>query len=301
MIIVNCNLCGRNDYEVRFPATADGDTLRVDAFRCTHSGYGHHPQIVECRHCELVYASPRWPTDDVLNAYTAVQDKTYLAERLGRELTFRRHLRSMERIIGPAEGRALLDVGAYIGVFVEAAAAAGWQAHGVEPSQWAAAEAQRLGLDVQVGTLETLDLPAQSFDVVTLWDVIEHLADPAVELDRSRRVLRPGGWLVVHTMDIDAPIARLMGRRWPWLMDMHLYYFSQQTLRRMLTEHGFEVVWDGAQGRYLSLGYLASRVGGISPVLGRMAQTTVNGLSLSHAAVPINFGDLRTFISRRRD
>lgn len=301
MIIVNCNLCGRNDYEVRFPATADGNTLRVDAFRCTHSGYGHHPQIVECRHCGLVYASPRWSPDDVLSAYTAVQDKTYIEERLGRELTFRRHLHSMERIVGPAEGRALLDVGAYIGVFVEAAAAAGWRAQGVEPSQWAATEAQRHGLDVQVGTLETLDLPARSFDVVTLWDVIEHLADPAAELDRARRLLRPGGWLVVHTMDIDAPIARLMGRRWPWLMDMHLYYFSKQTLRRMLTEHGFDVAWDGAQGRYLSLGYLASRVAGISPTLGRLATAAVNGLSLSHAAVPINFGDLRTFISRRAD
>jgi len=301
MIKVNCNLCGRDDYEVRFPATADGDALRVDAFRCTHSGYGHHPQIVECRHCGLVYANPRWATDDVINAYTAVQDETYVDERLGREITFRHHLRDMERIIGPAGGRALLDVGAYIGVFVEMAAAAGWQAQGVEPSEWAAAEARRRGLDVSIGTLDTVDVPAESFDVVTLWDVIEHLADPAAELDRARTVLRPGGWLVVHTMDIDALIARLMGRRWPWLMDMHLYYFGKHTLGRLLTEHGYEVVWDGAQGRYLRLGYLASRVEGMSPALGRLTQAAVSGLGLRHAAVPINLGDLRTFISRRVD
>lgn len=299
MIKVNCNLCGRDEYEVRFPATADGNTLRVDAFRCTHSGYGHHPQIVECRHCGLVYANPRWSADDVMDAYSAVQDETYVEERLGRELTFRRHLRDMERVTGPAEGRALLDVGAYIGVFVEMAADAGWQAQGIEPSEWAAAEAQRRGLDVRVGTLDTVTLSEGSFDVITMWDVIEHLADPAAEIEKVRKLLRPGGWLVVHTMDIDAPLSRIAGRRWPWLMDMHLYYFSKGTLRRMLSEQGYNVVWDGAQGRYLSLGYLASRVAGMNAALGRLTQAMVNALGLRQSAILINFGDLRTFISQR--
>lgn len=299
MIKVNCNLCGRDDYRVRFPITAEGNVLQVDAFRCTHSGYGHHGQIVECRNCGLVYTNPRWPAEDVLDAYTAVQDETYVEERVGREITFRHHLRNIERITGPAAGRALLDVGAYIGVFVETALAAGWQARGIEPSEWAAAEAQRRGLDVQLGTLETSGLPSESFDVVTLWDVIEHLSDPAAELERARQLLRPGGWLVVHTMDIDAPIARLMGRRWPWLMDMHLYFFSARTLARMLSEHGYEVVWHKTQGRYLSLGYLASRVEGMQPGLGRVVRAAVRGFGWQHAAIPVNTGDLRTFISRR--
>ena len=284
---------------MRFPATADGNVLRVDAFRCTHSGYGHHPQIVECRHCGLVYANPRWAADDVVSAYSAVEDNTYVEERLGRELTFRHHLRDMERITGPAAGRALLDVGAYIGVFVEMAADAGWQAQGVEPSEWAVAEAQRRGLDLRVGTLDSVDLAEESFDVITLWDVIEHLTDPAAELEKVRRLLRPGGWLVIHTMDIDSALARIAGRRWPWLMDMHLYYFGKRTLRRMLSEHGYNVLWDGAQGRYLTLGYLASRVAGMNATLGRLAHALVGRLGLSHSAIPVNFGDLRTFISQR--
>jgi SAM-dependent methyltransferase len=299
MITVNCNLCGRDDYRVRFPATTDGDAPRVDAFRCTHAGYGYHPQIVECRYCGLVYANPRWPPDVVLGAYAAVEDETYVEERLGRELTFRHHLRAMERVIGPAAGRSLLDVGAYIGVFVETAVASGWRAQGIEPSAWAAAEARRRGLDVWPGTLASTHWRPESFDVITLWDVIEHLTDPAAELERARRLLRPGGWLVVHTMDIDAPIARLMGRRWPWLMDMHLYYFSDRTMGRMLADHGYGVVWRGAQGRYLRLGYLTSRVAGLQAGLGRAARGVVDALGLREAAIPVNFGDLRTYISRR--
>jgi 2-polyprenyl-3-methyl-5-hydroxy-6-metoxy-1,4-benzoquinol methylase len=299
MITVNCNLCGRDGYRVRFPATTDGDAPRVDAYRCTHPGYGHHARIVQCCHCGLVYANPRWPADAILDAYAAVEDATYVEERLGRELTFRHHLRDLEQVIGPAGGRALLDVGAYIGVFVEVAAAAGWRARGIEPSEWATAEARRRGLDVQVGTLATAGLAEASFDVITLWDVIEHMADPAAELACARHLLRPGGWLVIHTMDIDAPVARLMGKRWPWLMDMHLYYFSRRTLGQMLAEHGYEVVRQEPQGRYLRLGYLASRVAGVQPQLGRLAHAAISRLGLREAAIPVNFGDLRTFLSRR--
>lgn len=299
MITVTCNLCGRDDYRVRFPATADAAVPRVDAFRCTHSGYGHHPQVVQCRHCGLVYSNPRWPPDTVLDAYTAVEDEVYVEERHGRELTFRHHLRQLERIIGPAGGRRLLDVGAYIGVFVEVAAAAGWQAEGVEPSLWAAAAARQRGLAVHTGTLATAGLAEGSFDVVTMWDVIEHLPDPAAELERARCLLRPGGWLIVHTMDFGAPIARLMGGRWPWLMDMHLYYFDRRTLRALHERHGYRVVWQGAQGRYLRLGYLASRVGGVSGGLGRLAGGVVERLGLREVAVPVTFGDLMTIVSRR--
>jgi hypothetical protein len=138
-------------------------------------------------------------------------------------------------------------------------------------------------------------------DVVTMWDVIEHLADPAAELRRARTLLRPGGWLVVHTMDIGAPVARLMGGRWPWLMDMHLYFFSRRTLSRMLVESGYEVVWQGAQGRSLRLGYLASRVQGLHAGLGGVARAVVRRLGLRETAIPINLGDLRTFICRRVD
>jgi SAM-dependent methyltransferase len=228
-----------------------------------------------------------------------VEDETYVEERLGREITFRRHLKQMERVIGPAGGRKLLDVGAYIGVFVEIAGAGGWQAQGIEPSEWAVAEARKCGLDVRAGTLETAGFPEASFDVITLWDVIEHLADPAAELRRASALLRPGGWLVVHTMDIEAPFARLMGDRWPWLMDMHLYYFGRQTLSRMIAESGYQVVWQGAQGRSLRLGYLASRVEGLNATAGRAARRLIDTLGWRKAAIPVNFGDLRTFISRR--
>ncbi|HZD10055.1 MAG TPA: class I SAM-dependent methyltransferase [Candidatus Binatia bacterium] len=298
---VNCSLCGRDDWQVRFPETLNGsDALDLGAFRCTSSSYGQHPQIVQCRSCGYVYANPRWVSSELFEAYVAVQDETYVRERAGRELTFRRHLQSLHRFTGAPEGRRLLDVGAYIGVFVEVASAAGWRACGVEPSQWAVSVAQRRGLPVVQGTLESLGAEQGTLDVVTMWDVIEHVDDPPAELAQAYRLLKPGGVIAVHTMDVESLFARLMGRRWPWLMDMHIHYFSPRTLSQMLQKEGFEVLESGPQGRYLRLGYLASRLQGLNATAGGWLRQLIARAGLEKVAIPVNFGDLFTVFARRK-
>ena len=243
MIDVYCNLCGADDYLVRFPATIKPEEqIQVDAFSCTNPGYGHHAQIVQCRQCGYVYANPRWDGEEILEAYTAVTDETYVQERAGRELTFQKHLRAMEKHVGMANGRSLLDVGAYIGVFVETAGAAGWQACGVEPSEWASEVAQRQGLHVIHGTQDVPELAGKQFDVVTMWDVIEHVSSPSRELALAYDILKPGGVVAVHTMDVGSAFAKVMGRRWPWLMDMHIHYFDRKSLPEMLEKLGYRVV-----------------------------------------------------------
>lgn len=297
---VCCNLCGAEDSAVRYPSTArqagDGDWR---AFRCTYSGYGRHHTIVECQQCGLVYTDPRPDGHDIVKTYQAVEDPLYLEEREGRVLTFEHHLKPLERLTGPPNGRPLLDVGCYTGIFVEIAARHGWDAWGVEPSQWAVEHAHTRGLHVVQGTLDTADLPEAHFDVVTMWDVIEHVADPRETLQQAHRLLRPNGLLVVHTIDIDSSFAQLMGARWPWLMEMHLYYFSRRTLRAMLEKCGFQVLSDRPQGRYLRLGYLMSRVSALMPAIGRPAEWLVTRLGLRRLAVPVNLGDLFTAYARK--
>lgn len=297
---VSCDLCGADDWFIRFPKTevAEGQ-LDVSAFRCTHDGYGSHTQIVQCNACGYVYANPRWEDAELMDAYIAVEDDTYVHERVGREKTFAKHLEKLESFVGPGNGRALLDVGAYIGVFVEQAISRGWDAVGVEPSHWAAEISHLSKIPVYEGTLEADELVGKLFDVVTMWDVIEHVSRPSSELTKIMNMLKPGGMVVVHTMDIDSLTARVMGSRWPWLMDMHIHYFGRKTLTKMLEDNGYEVIWVGAQGRYLSLGYVASRIGGISQPIGRFCSWIVEKLSMAEMTVPINLGDLMTAFARK--
>ena len=294
MEYVTCNLCGHDDTRVRFPSTLPEGTppQNVEAFRCTSPGYGRHHTIVKCQNCGLIYTNPRFTGEEILDSYVAVEDPLYLEERDGRVLTFERHLRPLEKIKAPPG--QLVDVGAYTGVFVEIAAQHGWDAFGVEPSHWAVEQARERGLHMIEGTLANSGLADNSLDVVTMWDVIEHVPNPFGEMQQAERLLKPGGLLVVHTMDIDSGFARLMGGRWPWLMEMHIYYFSRRTLKHLLEKAGFTVIGIEPQGRYLRLGYFATRIGGFSPLLGRLLSKVFRVLRVNEMPVPLNFGDLVT-------
>jgi len=297
-----CNLCGSNDAVLLYRSTLRRQPDRphnVEALQCTNAGYGIHGPVVKCQRCGLVYINPRPNSSDVLHDYEDVVDELYVEERDGRVLTFRQHLRPLQRIAGRPDGKRLLDVGCHIGVFVDVAQQHGWDAWGVEPSHWAAEQAQAAGLKVVNGTLATSGFPDASFDVITLWDVIEHVPNPKRELLQVHRLLKPRGVVVIHTIDIESPFARIMGHRWPWLMEMHLYYFSPRTLRRMVEEIGFEVIHSSPQGRYLRLGYLISRLQGYSRPLYRLLDAIVTRLNLRGIAVSINLGDLFTMYARK--
>jgi 2-polyprenyl-3-methyl-5-hydroxy-6-metoxy-1,4-benzoquinol methylase len=299
MIEVNCNLCGSNDWRVLFPATSRlGAGFDASTFRCTNSGYGSHAQIVRCSRCGHVYANPRWSPEELLLAYGDVVDDLYDSERVGREMTFRQHLKMIERLTGPGEGRRLLDVGAYIGVFVEVAGAAAWNAQGIEPSGWAVSIAKERGLNVRHGIQEDLGAEAGTFDVVTMWDVIEHVHDPAGEIRGARALLKPGGLLVIHTMDVDSVFAKVSGSRWPWLMDMHLNYFSRRSLSRLVEREGMRPVWAHTCGRYVRVEYLVTRIEALARPLGRVLRSAAQATGLSAKAVPVNLGDLFTLYAR---
>jgi len=296
---VVCNLCGSSRTRLRFPSTLSRRRDRAPDFRCTSNGYGIHPPIVQCVDCGLVYANPRYAASEITKTYRAIEDPLYVLEREGRVLTFERHLQPIEQLAGPGHGRRLLDVGCHIGIFLEIAQAHGWEAWGVEPSRWAVEIARARGLRVIEGTLREVGFPNAWFDVVTLWDVIEHLGDPMGELRELYRILKPDGWVVIHTMDIESPFARLLGARWPWLMEMHLYYFSRRTLRSMLERVGFRVHHMAAEGRYLRLGYLATRVRALFPRLGALLVWLVQRAHLAARAVYIDLGDLFTAYAQK--
>jgi 2-polyprenyl-3-methyl-5-hydroxy-6-metoxy-1,4-benzoquinol methylase len=135
----------------------------------------------------------------------------------------------------------LLDVGCGDGTFLAAMARRGWQVSGIDFDP-VAVEAARtvLGLDVHVATIESVAARGQTFDVVTASHVIEHVPDPIEFLSHCRRLLRPGGRLVLKTPNADSFGSRLYGRAWRGLEPpRHLHIFTLEALERSARKAGF--------------------------------------------------------------
>ena len=130
-----------------------------------------------------------------------------------------------------------------------------------------------------------------------MWDVIEHLPDPASTLRAVHSALRPGGVFAVTTMDVDALFPRVAGRFWPWYMQMHLVYFSRRTLGEMLRRCGFEVVEVTRHRRIVRVSYAVSRLGTYSRVAERVGRALTR--PFAERNVGIDLGDIVTVVARK--
>ncbi len=154
---------------------------------------------------------------------------TYLEDQ-GAELTF----------LNSLSGGRLLDVGCGLGYLLSGLDAK-WERHGVEISSFAAKHAAKWG-EIRNGTLEQATYPAAYFDLVVLYHVIEHMDKPIQILREIRRILRPGGWLVLGTPDFDSGCARLFGARYRLLHDStHVSLFTNESMHRLLRDEGYVI------------------------------------------------------------
>lgn len=237
-----CYLCGSTKARpiVSGVRSTARPAISANVYACTNRVPMHALSVVECAQCRLRALFPAGPPNEAEQAYEAVEDLEYLRIEPHRSVAFQALVRRLRQWSSPP-GR-LLDVGCYTGLFVDAALADGWDAHGLEPSRWAAERAaERAPSRITQGFLWRAPFAPASFDVITSWDVIEHLADPKADLERMVNLLRPGGWLFLSTMASEALLPRLMGRRWPWYMEMHRFYFTPHTLTKLCAAVGFHV------------------------------------------------------------
>jgi SAM-dependent methyltransferase len=294
---VPCNLCGSEDLEIVYSARADleRDPELADKFRASSDELLTQP-LVRCRRCSLLFVNPRIAHSAMLDGYATGADPVYVSQMPSRVRTFARTITHIDRLF-PGKGR-LLDVGTAAGAFLKAAKDDGWEAAGIEPNQWLAEWGRaEYGVTIHVGSIDQVALTPSSFDVVTLWDVIEHTPDPLHVLRRARGLLKPGGGVVVNYPDIGSWIARLMGRRWPFLSSVHLYYFTRETIRAALDRAGFDVIDIRPHLQRLTLGYIMSRGNVVSPELSRAGVRVVSTLGLGHREVPYWLG--QTFVAAR--
>lgn len=239
-----CKLCGSIKRKLRYS---------VDGY-----------DVVECDGCGLIFINLHKDLDTsslYSSDYYLERENYYLKNSIvdpvhGFENPNIVDFREGLKLIGSLKhtGR-LLDIGCGMGIFLSMARDKGWEISGVDISDYAVSFAkERFGLDCFAGKLKNANFPNNYFDVITLWDVIEHFEWPLEELEEIKRILADDGIILFDTPNVES-LMRLIAH-WAYKAtgglfkypvkklyhQFHLYYFSLRTLRMLLDKAGFEIV-----------------------------------------------------------
>ncbi len=298
---VTCPVCGSGEsWLLRAASYPQGTSLaEVQSVYCASSDHALLDGVVKCRACGMVYVNPRLDAALIQSGYEAVEDPVFVQQNPQRVRTFARVVRSILSRTGldPA-GKRLLDVGCAGGAFPVAARDAGFTAQGVEPSRWLSHYARTTyGIDVLQGILKPGLFAEHEFDVITMWDVIEHLPDPHAALTNIHSVLKRDGYLWVNYPDIGSVMARLLGWRWPFWLSVHLHYYTRLTIRRQLEKAGFSICYMRAHWQELQLAYVLQRSATLVPPLRFLARSAS---AVGLGTVPISYNMGQTLVVARR-
>jgi len=217
-----CHLCGSRRLSHRFIAARSGRL------------------VVRCNRCGLLFYRPQPSAAEAAALYSADYFAREYPDTSSEEQRRLAHAR-LQRIESEVGTGRLLDVGCGRGYFLQVARQRGWDAVGLDVAPSTTREAAAVsGATVLQGTLRTrrpADMPA--FDVLTLWDVLEHLVDPVGDLVGAGQWLRPGGLIIIQTQNANGVTAAWMRERWEQFVPYHLVHFSPRSLGLALRQAGF--------------------------------------------------------------
>ena len=261
--------------------------------------------VVRCLSCGHQFVWPVPPDTEL----AAIYDQTYYQgsrQSVGfndydglagsRRRMFTRHLRRLQRHV--RAGR-LLDVGCATGDFLKVAQRHGWEAMGVDPSP-ARQQALAAGLKMVGRTIDDAEVEPRSIDLITFWDVLEHLPEPVEALRRTSALLAPQGIVSATVPNASSAVASVSGRRWFGYKTAgeHLQFFTTSTIRRAFQSAGFEIVEHRPVAWSCSVGFLLDRAALYLGPAGRLANKTLARSWL--ARVTVDVPQVNQFIVGRR-
>lgn len=283
-----CNLCGAEEYKILYPA-----------------GVAQIHQIVECANCGLLYANPQGAVDvDDIVDYDPEWilnnlEEPWMQMRINKEKLQVKDYETTKKYLDTRfENKGdLLEIGSGYGFLSNYFRDSGWNVTGLEPNKGLSTFAKKeLQLNSLPYTLEESDIADNSFDVILMMHVIEHLGDPLSTLKLARQKLKSNGMFILETPRYDTLTYKLLKKRERSLScDGHIYFFTSKTLKDLCLKAGFEVEKMDYVGRSLSMERLLWNLGVISKSkrLAKMFEKLSSALNLNKFWFSINVGDMQ--------
>ncbi|MEW6556422.1 MAG: class I SAM-dependent methyltransferase [Elusimicrobiota bacterium] len=290
---IPCNLCGSNDYKILYKKVY---SFEPDRIKITTDMYNSYGQIVRCKRCGLVYTTPRFPNNQIIQAYKSMDDRDYVSEQESRNINAQFSLHTIKKY---KKQGTLLDIGSACGFFLNSAKK-DFEVSGVELSHWATEFTRRTwGINVFEGTLEELQLKPSSVDVVSMIDTLEHLTDPQSTVAEVYKILKLNGLFYLVVPDIDGLAAKILRGYWWGLRPAHLYYFSKNSLTQLLKKNGFKIKQMKSYGRVFPYSYWLSRLHHYPKLIYKTVKYVVDAFALNEKLAYINTKDSLEIVAVR--
>ena len=252
-------------------------------------------KLYKCNSCKLLFLYPLPKSIEVYDkSYFSGAEKgfgyvDYEVDKEPMRPVFLRYLDILSNI-GKSNGK-LLDIGAATGFFIQLAKARGFDVTGVELSDFAAEIGRKKGLNIITGDLLVQSFPEKHFDVITMFDVLEHVPRPKELIKEVSRILKDGGLVVINTPDAESLWAKALGPRWQLIMPPeHINYFSPKNLGNYLTKNGFEIKVSSKIGKSFTVQYILKMLYKWQGYRVFLTGPTLNKF-LSQISLPINLRD----------
>lgn len=272
-------------------------TSSSDYYNCTSMSHGEKPDVIKCLECGLSQIKSSIIPSNLLELYKDVSDEEYFNSIDTKVKTFERAYNETKEYINYSD--KILEIGSYYGIFLNTLYKKGFKdIEGIEPSRTASEYSNKhYKFRVLNKSFENIDFHNE-YNAIFSWDVFEHVLDPNLFLQKSNKALKKNGILTLSTIDIDSRFAKVLGRRWPWIMNMHLLYFGDNSIENMFSLNNFEVISIKHHSHYASLNYAFKKFVTSMP---KIIHKTLLPLSflVPKIKIPFSFGDVKIYVLRK--
>jgi len=261
--------------------------------------------IQRCLDCELLFVHPQPSKEEIGKLYSASYfsrgNKYVVALDSRQDPNWLNDQSKVQLVKRWCSGGNLLDIGCALGGFLGVAKEHGFAVEGVEIGEYAAEQARdRFHIKVINGDIYSANLAPESYDVITMWDVIEHLTDPDLALEKITTALRPRGYVAFSTGDVSSAWARITGKHWQLLTPpQHLYFFSPASVSRLLKRHDLSVREIQHERKWVTVAFVLFKAQESFGSIIKPVATVLRWTGLQKAKMSINLGDIMTVVAQK--
>ena len=261
---IYCPICRSKNYTIIMEDKYKKlDYKKIKKIYLSSSNHKLIDQLVKCKECDFVYSNPRIKINLISIGYKNNPDEMFVKQNHYRFKTFLMNFKRILNIlkIKNKKNIRILDVGTGGGTFILAAKELNLNIDGLEPNKWLVNFIKnKYKINVYPGTLENFKTK-HKYDMICFWDVFEHIGDLNLTLKTCKKILKKDGFILINLPDYGSIFRKILGDKWPFFLNVHLYYFQKKTLKRLMENYNFKFKKKLIHWQFLSIKYILKRAG----------------------------------------